>query len=66
VALTRCREGVFFVNTTTRIRRGATAWYALPQLDDAAYADFSLARVREGAEDRLDLEDFGLLDKVPF
>jgi superfamily I DNA/RNA helicase len=42
VALTRCREGVFFVNTTTRIRRGATAWDALPQLDDTAYADFSL------------------------
>ena len=66
VALTRCREGVFFVNTTTRIRRGATAWDVLPQLDDAAYADFSLARVREGSEDRLDPEDFGLVDDVPF
>jgi len=66
VALTRCREGVFFVNTTTRIERGATAWNALPQVEDAAYADFTLARVREGAEDRRNLKDFGLLDDVPF
>lgn len=66
VALTRCLEGVFFVNSTTRIQRGATAWNCLPQLDDDAYADFSLARVRDGAEDRPNLEDFGLLDDVPF
>lgn len=66
VALTRCRKGVFFVNTTTRIQRGATAWDALPQLEDGAYADFSLAITRVSAEDRLNLKDFGLLDDVPF
>ena len=44
VALTRCREGVFFVNTATRIQRGATAWDPLPRLDSNTYADFSYPR----------------------
>jgi hypothetical protein len=66
VALTRCREGVFFVNTTTRIQRGATACDALPQLDNNAYADFRFTPIREGAEEPLDLDGFGLVNDVPF
>jgi Nuclease-related domain len=51
VALTRCREGIFFVNTTARIQRGATAWDALPHMDCNAYADFRLTPIREGEEE---------------
>jgi hypothetical protein len=66
VALTRCREGVFFVNTASRIQRGATAWDPLPQLDNAAYADFRLAPIRDGVEEPFDPEDFGLVNDIPF
>ena len=66
VALTRCREGIFFVNATTRIQRGATAWDALPQLDNNSCADFRLPPSRASTEDSLDPDDRGLVGDIPF
>jgi hypothetical protein len=66
VALTRCREGVFFVNTTTRVQRGITDWDSLPQVDNSAFADFVYTPVREGEEEPLDRDDCGWGADVPF
>lgn len=67
VALTRCREGAFFINATHRIQRGTTIWDALPQLDSNAYRDFCLVFARDNSEDEyFDPENFDVVDDIPF
>lgn len=43
VALTRCKDGVFFVNTTKTIQPGSTNWDILPELNKVPqHLDFNL------------------------
>jgi superfamily I DNA/RNA helicase len=50
VALTRSREGVFMVNTSSRLSRGEIDWDPTPEFKSTGYSDFKLPTVRGGGQ----------------